>query len=153
MPMAGSTPLPPKPLAKAWPLLLGLLAMAPTLAQAQQRDTVATSLTGAPGDAARGRAIVGNRQVGLCLLCHAGPFPEERFQGNLAPDLAGAGSRWTEGQLRLRMVDASRINPETIMPAYFRTEGLTRVARNFAGKPILTAEQVEDVVAFLATLR
>ena len=153
MPMAGSTPLPPKPLAKAWPLLLGLLAAAPTLAQAQQRDTVATSLTGAPGDAARGRAIVGNRQVGLCLLCHAGPFPEERFQGNLAPDLAGAGSRWTEGQLRLRMVDASRINPETIMPAYFRTEGLTRVARNFAGKPILTAEQVEDVVAFLATLR
>ena len=153
MPMAGSTPLPPKPLAKAWPLLLGLLAMAPTLAQAQQRDTIATSLTGAPGDAARGRAIVGNRQVGLCLLCHAGPFPEERFQGNLAPDLAGAGSRWTEGQMRLRMVDASRINPETIMPAYFRTEGLTRVARNFAGKPILTAEQVEDVVAFLATLR
>lgn len=153
MPMAGSTPLPPKPLAKAWPLLLGLLAIAPTLAQAQQRDTIATSLTGAPGDAARGRAIVGNRQVGLCLLCHAGPFPEERFQGNLAPDLAGAGSRWTEGQLRLRMVDASRINPETIMPAYFRTEGLTRVARNFAGKPILTAEQVEDVVAFLATLR
>ena len=68
-------------------------------------------------------------------------------------DLAAAGSRWTEGQLRLRMVDASRINPETIMPAYFRTEGLTRVARNFAGKPILTAEQVEDVVAFLATLR
>ena len=91
--------------------------------------------------------------MGLCLLCHAGPYPEERFQGNLAPDLAGAGSRWTEGQLRLRMVDASRLNPETIMPAYFRTEGLTRVARSFAGTPILTAEQVEDVVAFLATLR
>lgn len=153
MPTAGSTPLPLKPLAKAWLLLLGLMAAAPALAQAQQRDAIAASLTGTTGDPARGRAIVGNRQVGLCLLCHAGPYPEERFQGNLAPDLAGAGSRWTEGQLRLRMVDASRINPETIMPAYYRTEGLTRVARNFAGKPILTAEQVEDVVAFLATLR
>ena len=151
--MAGSTPLPPKPLAKAWALLLGLLAAAPALAEAPQGDAISTSLTGTAGDAARGRAIVGNRQVGLCLLCHAGPFLEERFQGNLAPDLNGAGSRWSVGQLRLRMVDASRINPDTIMPAYYRTEGLTRVARNYAGKPILTADQVEDVVAFLATLR
>ncbi|MGH7310449.1 MAG: sulfur oxidation c-type cytochrome SoxX [Candidatus Rokuibacteriota bacterium] len=110
-------------------------------------------LTRARGDAARGRAIVVNRQVGLCLLCHSGPFPEERFQGNLAPDLTGAGRRWSEGQLRLRIVDSSRINRLTIMPAYHRTEGLARVATAWRGKPILSAEQIEDVVAFLMTLR
>ena len=97
--------------------------------------------------------IVLNRQVGLCLLCHSGPFPGERFQGTLAPDLAGTGSRWSVGQLRLRIVDASRLNPDTIMPPYYRIDGLTRVAPAFAGKPILTAEQIEDVVAFLTTLR
>ena len=116
-------------------------------------DGIPASLTGVPGDPARGRAIVGNRQVGLCLLCHAGPIPEERFQGTLAPDLAGAGTRWSEGQLRLRIVDAGRLNPDTIMPPYYRTDGLTRVARAFQGKPLLTAEQIEDVVAYLKTLR
>jgi L-cysteine S-thiosulfotransferase len=116
-------------------------------------DAIPASLTGANGDPARGRAIVGNRTVGLCLLCHSGPFPEERFQGNLAPDLKGAGARWSEGQLRLRIVDAGRLNPETIMPPYYRIQNLNRVAPNFAGKPVLTAEQIEDVVAYLATLR
>ena len=116
-------------------------------------DEIAFSLTGAQGDPARGRAIVADRQRGLCLLCHPGPFPDERFQGNLAPNLAGAGRRWTEGQLRLRIVDASRINPSTIMPPYYRVEGLERVAAAFRGRPILTAEQIEDVVAFLTTLR
>lgn len=111
------------------------------------------SLTGAKGDPARGRAIVANRQVGLCLLCHSGPFPEERFQGNLAPDLKGAGTRWSEGQLRLRIVDSDRVNPATIMPPYHRTEGLARVAPAWRGKPVLSAAQIEDVVAFLMTLR
>jgi sulfur-oxidizing protein SoxX len=120
---------------------------------ARAQDSIPTSLTGGRGDAARGRAIVTNRQVGLCLLCHSGPFPEERFQGNLAPDLAGAGKRWSEGQLRLRIVDSSRINPATIMPAYHRTEGLARVAAAWRGKPVLSAEQIEDVVAFLTTLK
>ena len=110
-------------------------------------------LTGTRGDAARGRTIVGNRQVGLCLLCHSGPFPEEKFQGTLAPDLKGAGSRWTEGQLRLRIVDSGRLYPDTMMPSYYRVDGLTRVAPAFAGKPVLTAEQIEDVVAYLVTLR
>lgn len=119
---------------------------------ARANDAIPQSLTGTRGDPARGRAIVTNRRVGLCLLCHSGPFPEERFQGNLAPDLKGTGSRWTEGQLRLRIVDSSRINPATIMPAYHRTEGLTRVAPAFRGRPILSAEQIEDVVAFLMTL-
>jgi sulfur-oxidizing protein SoxX len=116
-------------------------------------DAIPDSLTGAQGDAERGRAIVTNRQVGLCLLCHSGPFPEERFQGTLAPDLKGAGARASAGQLRLRIVDASRLNPDTIMPSYYRTDGLTRVAPAFQGKPILSAEQIEDVVAYLATMR
>ncbi|HEY6992416.1 MAG TPA: sulfur oxidation c-type cytochrome SoxX [Xanthobacteraceae bacterium] len=116
-------------------------------------DAIPESLTGAQGDAERGRAIVVDRQVGLCLLCHKGPFPEAKFQGTLAPDLAGTGARWSEGQLRLRIVDASRLNPDTIMPPYYRLEGLIRVAPAFQGKPLLTAEQIEDVVAYLATLR
>jgi sulfur-oxidizing protein SoxX len=119
-------------------------------------DAIPAPLTGAKayvGDPARGRAIVMNRQVGLCLLCHSGPFPEERFQGDLAPDLKGAGGRLSEGQLRLRIVDSGRVNPATIMPAYYKTEGLTRVAAAFQGRPVLSAEQIEDVVAFLTTLR
>jgi sulfur-oxidizing protein SoxX len=131
----------------------------PALAEAALRpymidgDAIPASLTGMAGDPERGRAIVVNRQVGLCLLCHSGPFPQERFQGTLAPDLQGAGSRSSEGQLRLRIVDASRIKPDTIMPPYYRVDGLERVAPSFQGKPILTAEQIEDVVAYLATLR
>ena len=116
-------------------------------------DAIAQSLTGAPGDAERGLKIVTNRQVGLCLLCHSGPYPGERFQGTMAPDLSGAGSRWKEGQLRLRIVDASRFNPDTIMPPYYRVDGLNRVAPGFRGKTILTAEQIEDVVAYLMTLK
>ena len=115
-------------------------------------DAIPVSLTGKSGDPARGRAIVADRKLGLCLLCHSGPFPEDRLQGNLAPDLSGVGSRLSAGQLRLRIVDASRTNPNTLMPAYYRTAGLTRVAGAFAGKPILDAGQVEDVVAFLLTL-
>ena len=140
-------------------LLLALFAASPSLAQDSLRpyrvvdDSIPDSLTGAKGDPARGRAIVVSRQVGLCLLCHSGPFPEERFQGTLSPDLTGTGGRWSEGQLRLRVVDASRVNPATIMPPYYRTHDLTRVASAFRDKPVLTAEQVEDVVAFLITLR
>ena len=115
-------------------------------------NAIPRPLTGAPGDPARGRVIVVRRES-TCLLCHSGPFPEERFQGNLAPDLKGTGVRWSEGELRLRMVDAARLNPATIMPSYYRLDGFVRVAPNFRGKPILTAEQIEDVVAYLKTLR
>lgn len=117
------------------------------------QDAIAAPLVQERGDAVRGRAIVASRSLGLCLLCHTAPIPEERFQGNLAPDLAGAGGRWSESQLRLRIVDAARLNPDTIMPPYFRVEGLANVAAAFAGKTILTAQQVEDVVAYLATLK
>lgn len=116
-------------------------------------DAIPDSLTGRPGDPARGRAIVGGRTRGLCLLCHAGPFPEERFQGNLAPDLAGAGVRWSEGQLRLRLVDGRRLNPDTIMPSYYRLDGLTRVGAAWRDRPILRADEIEDVVAYLSGLK
>lgn len=116
----------------------------PAISQAQ---------TAGVGNADRGRAIVANRQVGLCLLCHSGPLPEERFQGNLAPSLSGAGSRWNEDQLRLRIMDARQINPESIMPAYAKTDGLTRVTKSLQGQPLLNAQQIEDVVAYLVTLK
>lgn len=116
-------------------------------------DAIPQSLTGMTGDAARGRALVVDRQTGLCLLCHTGPFPEQRFQGTLAPDLRGAGARWSEGQLRLRLVDSSKLNPQSIMPPYYRLDGLTRVGSAWKDKPVLNAEQIEDIVAFLATLK
>jgi sulfur-oxidizing protein SoxX len=142
----------------------GMMMMAPWTSFAQQAvaavpplqvvgDAIPQALTATPGDPARGRAIVANRQLGLCLLCHTGPVPEERFQGNLAPDLAGAGTRWNEGQLRLRIADAQRLNPASLMPAYYRSEGLARVGAAWQGKPILDAQQIEDVVAYLRTLR
>jgi L-cysteine S-thiosulfotransferase len=115
-------------------------------------DSVFESLSSAPGDATRGRAIVASRQTGLCLLCHSGPFPEERFQGNLAPELGVSVARLTIPQLRARIVDASHFNPTTIMPAYFKTEHLNRVAPKFAGQTILNGQEIEDVVAFLASL-
>jgi sulfur-oxidizing protein SoxX len=135
-----------------------LLAMAmPAMASAQSAmvtgDAVVQSLTGSAGDPARGRAIIADRQKGFCLLCHGGPFPEEPLQGNLAPSLAGAGSRWNEGQLRLRLMDNKRVNPESIMPAYHRIEGLNRVGAIWRDRPILSAAEIEDVLAFLMGLK
>jgi sulfur-oxidizing protein SoxX len=149
-----------KSLAKCiYGVLIGAMLTLPRLAAGEELstpvvtgDSIPASLTGSPGDPQRGRAIVVNRQ-NTCILCHSGPFAEEKFQGDLAPNLAGAGSRWSEGQLRLRLVDASRLNPATIMPSYYRVEGLERVGAPWRGKPILSAEQIEDVVAYLVTLR
>jgi sulfur-oxidizing protein SoxX len=141
------------------PILAGALLALPGIAAAEvlrsyavTGDAIPMSLTGAPGDAARGRTLAVARSS-TCILCHSGPFPEERFQGDLAPGLAGAGSRWSEGQLRLRLVDASRLNAATIMPSYYRVDGLRRVGAAWRGKPILSAEQIEDIVAYLASLR
>ena len=116
-------------------------------------DGIPDSLSGTAGDASRGRTVVATRQIGLCLLCHAGPIAEERFQGTLAPDLSGAGSRWSAAQLRLRLVDSRKLNPASIMPSYFRTDGFARVGKAWAGKTILSAEQIEDVIAYLLTLK
>ncbi|WP_443136615.1 sulfur oxidation c-type cytochrome SoxX [Methylobacterium sp. Leaf399] len=116
-------------------------------------DAIPAPLTDTPGDPARGRAIIADRTRGLCLLCHAGPIPEERFQGDLGPDLSGAGSRHTAGQLRLRLVDGRALNPDTIMPSYHRVDPSPRVGAAWRGKPVLEAQEIEDVVAYLATLR
>jgi sulfur-oxidizing protein SoxX len=133
----------------AWPTHGGAQALR---SYAVAGDSIPASLTGQPGDAARGRDIVTSRQY-TCILCHSGPFPELKFQGDLAPGLAGSGSRWSEGQLRLRLVDAASLNAATIMPSYYRVDGLQRVGNAWRGKPILSAEQIEDVVAYLGTLR
>ena len=127
------------------------LAFAFACASAQAQN-IAVPLTAEAGDAARGRAIVADRRLGLCLLCHSAPIPEERFQGNLAPSLGGAGARWSAGQLRMRMVDASSFNPGTIMPSYFKPGSAARTPAALQGKTMLDAQQVEDVVAYLQTL-
>ena len=139
-------------------LLIGLLSPSaaagePLAAYRIVDSGIAASLTGTPGDPARGRAIVADRRVGLCLLCHAGPFPEEPFQGDLAPDLAAVGDRLSAAQLRLRLVDSRRLDPASIMPSYYRLDGLERVGAAWRDKPILSAGKIEDVVAFLVTLR
>jgi sulfur-oxidizing protein SoxX len=113
----------------------------------------ATSLSGRAGDALRGRALVADRQYSLCLLCHRAPIEEARFQGMLAPDLKTAAAALSEVQLRARIADARRFNPETIMPAYYSTDGLQRVAPAYVGKTIFTAQDIEDVVAWLMSLK
>jgi L-cysteine S-thiosulfotransferase len=116
-------------------------------------DGIPKPLTSDKPSIENGRRIVTERQSGLCVLCHSGPFPEARFQGDLATNLAGTGSRWSEAQLRLRLVDASQWNSQTIMPSYYRTHGLQRVGWQWRGQPVLNAQQIEDVVAFLKTLK
>ena len=116
------------------------------------RDAIREPLTSASGDPERGREVLVGRD-GNCLLCHAVPETGARFMGNLAAPLSGVGARLTAGQLRLRLVDSSRLNPDTIMPSYYRVEGLNEVAQAWRGKPVLTAQQVEDTLAYLLTLR
>jgi len=134
-------------------LAAGAAAAQEVVAYAVQGDRIEAPLARLHGDAARGRAIVASRSVGLCLLCHPAPIAEERFQGNLAPDLAGAGARYTAAQLRLRIVDPRRVNPSTFMPAFHSTTNLSRVGHAWQGKPVLSAQQVEDVVAYLSGLK
>jgi sulfur-oxidizing protein SoxX len=137
--------------ALAW-LLLAILYLNSALAQTVVRDSILESLSASPGDINRGRAIVASRQTGLCLLCHSGPFPEERFQGNLAPELGVSAGRLSASQLRARIVNASYFNPGTIMPTYYKADNLVRVAPKFVGQPILNEQEIEDVVAFLVSL-
>ena len=159
MPMPGSAPRRLRFLVSAVVAALALLAASAAPSRAElvaykiAGDAIPASLTGSPGDAARGRMIVANHNTGLCLLCHFGPFPEDKFQGTMAPDLTGAGARWNEGQLRLRIVDASKFNAATIMPPFYRVDHLTRVPPAYRGKPVLSAVEVEDVIAYLMTLK
>lgn len=115
--------------------------------------SIPQSLTGKPGDPAAGREVAINRRQGNCLACHEMPIPEQPFHGEVGPDLNGVASRYTEGELRLRVVDPKAINPDTIMPSFYKADGFHRVMKNFQGKTVLTAQQVEDVIAYLMTLK
>jgi L-cysteine S-thiosulfotransferase len=116
-------------------------------------DAIPRSLTGKPGDAVRGREISFSRERGNCIVCHAMPAPDERLHGDVGPSLRGVADRLSEGQMRLRLVDGRRVNASSIMPSYYRANGLKRVAAAYAGKTVLTAEEIEDVLAYLMTLR
>jgi sulfur-oxidizing protein SoxX len=105
----------------------------------------------APGDAARGRALFVARDGGHCVLCHTAPGVDRG--GNIGPALHGVGKRLTPAQIRLRIVDITRVNPDAAMPAFHRTEGVRRVPSTYAGRPALDGQQVEDLVAWLATLQ
>jgi sulfur-oxidizing protein SoxX len=116
-------------------------------------DGIPEAIGGARGDAQRGRALILGRESANCVVCHALQDPGLRFSGNLGPSLNGVARTLTVSQLRLRVVDNTRLNPMTIMPSYYRIEGFAEVAAAYRGKPILDAEQIEDIVAYLATLR
>ena len=116
-------------------------------------DKIPASLTGKPGDAANGRKVAINRKLGNCLACHTLPAPEQQFHGVIGPDLRGVASRFSQGELRLRIVNSKILNPESFMPAFYRNTGLTRVLKKWKGKTILKAQQVEDVLAYMATLK
>jgi sulfur-oxidizing protein SoxX len=111
------------------------------------------SLTGQPGDPVNGRKLAIDRKLGNCLACHVLPIPEQPFHGDVGPDLSETGGDFSEGELRLRIVDSKVLNPDTIMPAFYRNDGFERVLKKFQGKAMLSAQQVEDIVAYLMTLK
>jgi sulfur-oxidizing protein SoxX len=116
-------------------------------------DGIPEPLAGESGDAARGRALLVARDPANCALCHALPDGAVHFSGDLGPSLAGVGARLSAPQIRLRVADNLRLNTLTIMPSYYKVDGLVLVASRYRGKPILSAREIEDVVAYLATLR
>ena len=115
--------------------------------------TIDEPLTAKPGDPEMGKKVAIDRRKGNCLACHQMPIPEQPFHGRIAPPLMGIGARYTPAQLRLRLVDAKLFNPRTIMPSFYKVEGIHRPTDKFAGKPILSAQEVEDVVAYLGTIK
>ena len=116
-------------------------------------DVIALPLEGRAGDPARGLTVIRDRRTGNCLICHRLALNDEPFQGDIGPSLDGVGRRLTAAQIRLRVIDASRINPATRMPSYYRIDGLVNVAPEYSGLPVLDAQQIEDIVAYLASLK
>ena len=116
-------------------------------------DSIPEPLSPMPGNAQRGRLLIVARDAANCVLCHAVPEPSLRFAGDVGPSLEGVGRRLSDAQLRLRVVDIVRVSPGSAMPSYHRVEGLVNVASRYRDAPILTASEVEDVVAYLVTLR
>ncbi len=134
-------------------MLLASAAAAQTVPFVVRDDAIEAPLAGLVGDAARGSVVVRNRETANCLICHAIPDARERFMGDVGPSLEGVGSRLSQGQIRLRVVDPTLLNEASVMPAYHRVARLVRVDARFRGQPVLNAQEVEDVVAYLATLR
>ncbi len=136
-------------------LLFGVGAQAAELVKFEivGGESIDKSLTGQPGDAANGRKVAINRKLGNCLACHALPIPEQPFHGDVGPDLSETGGNLSEGEIRLRVVNSKVLNPDTIMPAFYRIDGFERVLKKFQGKTMLSAQQVEDVVAYVMTLK
>lgn len=142
-------------------LAVGIFAMPLSMAKAEtapndvkfKDGAVEASLTGKPGDAKAGKAAAIHRQRGNCLACHTMPIPEQQFHGEIGPDLADVGGRLSEAEMRGRIIDPKHSNPDTIMPAFYRTSNMHRVAKKFEGKTMLSAQEVEDIVAYLITLK
>ena len=150
--------------------ILAGLAMAAGAASAEETapsdvtygeyGSIEASLTGMPGDAARGEAVMTDRGLGNCIACHqVTALDDYPFHGEVGPSLDGSGSRWTEADLRGIVANAKMTFPESVMPAFYRVDGFTRPGEGYTGKavegdvpPILTAQEVEDVVAYLMTL-
>lgn len=127
-----------------------------------QSKSITKPLTGKAGDPKRGEAIMINRKLGNCLACHHLSVFDEKAKtdpnkygdmGEVGPPLDGIAERYDEGQLRLLLVDAKQVYPDTIMPAFYKVEGLHRVLPEYEGKPILNAQEIEDVLSFLMTLK
>lgn len=132
-------------------LLLALTSLVGCANLRPSADAIDTPLTTAPGDSARGKEVFVSRDAGNCVLCHAAPGISPT--GNVAPPMQGIGTRLTAGQLRLRVVDITRLNPDAVMPAFHRVTGLQQVATRYRGQPVLSGQQVEDVIAYLGTLK
>ncbi|MEE4235114.1 MAG: sulfur oxidation c-type cytochrome SoxX [Anderseniella sp.] len=133
-------------------------AMAAELAPAEVKFTddmtVEVSLTGTPGDPAKGREVFANRRLGNCLACHANTdMKDQLFHGDVGPSLDGVGSRWNEAQLRAILVDSKKVFTDTTMPGFYTLEVGKDVREESVGKTILGAQDVEDVLAYLATLK
>ena len=131
-----------------------LVPFAPLVPYQVVGNGIPKPLTDQPGDPVRGKTVVTDATNATCLICHTMPdVPEQPDQGNLAPPMEHPGSKYTAAELRLRLVNPKLLNPDTIMPAYYRLDGLTRVQQQYVGKTVYKPQDIEDVIAYLLTLK